>query len=689
MKYRLIFIVLLLALIIPTSSQAQRKTEPEVLISGSDNLSNFEAFSLAAAAGSVDKQINLLILPLSLTSEAFPIEAGKQKETQEKAESVRSEMEAACRKALAQTAQAQAPNCTVKIASLFLPKDAENKEILSLFEEALDGIYLLASNPHNALQVISGTPIETALNQAYQDGVLLAGSAPGLFSSAIIQVATQGSHLDSRFNFGAVSVLSPPELQALDFNLPGSLVESQVYAQNQVNALLRAITLSRSHSLGVGIDDSAALLKSGSNRLQVITGSSPVLILDAHTYQAVQSVRYTGAFQPTGAGNILAHWLLPSDQFFDIESRRHSLAPPAERIVRNSQPLRLPSGAGSLFLSADLSETRGLSQALTQFINQAGGQRANLLLLAIGYADAQGVQKLAEVFEKAAGIPIQTLSLPIDASSIGEIPADVTGVIISAPSTVTVDPRYLQSTGQSIGPKWRAGLPVWLNNAAAAWVGTDTIQDPANGNLSTAFLLDAQQIQPALNWLPITLRSHIWDENHWSEIYSLAYHHPQSLALGLPARTGLEISQLGARVWGEDVLFTLDFSQAVLADGSAANSLIDFFAPQEMLSFQAADQNAEPLAANTPALPTATFTQQVITPSLTPSPTATFTATPIPTETPRVRPSATIKPTQTPPPIPPAPDPARMNFMVVITVIMVIIILFGVWLNRQWIKDQY
>jgi hypothetical protein len=142
-------------------------------------------------------------------------------------------------------------------------------------------------------------------------------------------------------------------------------------------------------------------------------------------------------------------------------------------------------------------------------------------------------------------------------------------------------------------------------------------------------------------------------------------------------------------VWGEDVLFSLDLSQATLIDGGAANGLIDIFAPQEIVTYPIADQSALPVAANTPALPTATFTQYVVTPSLTATATPTYTPSPVPTETLRVRPTATIKPTHTPPPIPPPPDPARMNFMVVITMIMIIIILFGIWLNRQWIKGNH
>jgi hypothetical protein len=43
----------------------------------------------------------------------------------------------------------------------------------------------------------------------------------------------------------------------------------------------------------------------------------------------------------------------------------------------------------------------------------------------------------------------------------------------------------------------------------------------------------------------------------------------------------------------------------------------------------------------------------------------------------------TPRPTSTPIPIPPPPDPGSVNLMVFFGLIVVLIILFGVWINRQ------
>ncbi len=695
---RLIIIIFLVGLLIPGYSQAQQNSNTSVVITGGDNLINYQAFLQAVIGASTDTEIDILVLPFSTATNALQISPDERSLKLEAAEIIRSDLEEACRQQIT-----QGTDCTVQVIPLLVRADAGDASLLTYFEGEVEGIYILEGEPEIAMQVIGETPIQTALNQLYQAGVTLAGSAPGLFSAALIQEALPASHIDSIFDFGALHVYEAPGERSLDFRLPGVILEPQIFDQHRFGALLRAVTIPGAPQIGIGLDQQSAMQAENQNSLLAETSGAPVLILDAESYHAAQSVRYTGAFQPVGVHNVLAHWLFKGPERYDLESSQHTLSSPIDRIEREAQPLKLPTRAGSLFLSSDLIETPGLNTALTQFINLAGGQRSELLLLAKGYDNQAAVQNIAAILERATGTTIQTMQITSDDTTPVEIPEEITGIMVSAASQAGIDLQTLQSVDQ----KWRSGIPVWLNHAAVPWAGASFSVPGIQEGTETDFLLSPEEIRPGLNWLPAALQTRIWEENHWGEIFSLAYYQPQNLVLGLPAQTGLEISSQGARVWGEDVLITLDFSQATIETAEAvealesdeaeasrtpynvANSLIDIFAPQEMVSFRDADQNAQPVTANTPALPTPTFTQVVIVPTLTATFTITPTPSPVPTETLRIKPSATIKPTQTPPPIPPPPDPARMNFMVAITIIMVVIVLFGIWLNRQWVKNNH
>lgn len=48
-----------------------------------------------------------------------------------------------------------------------------------------------------------------------------------------------------------------------------------------------------------------------------------------------------------------------------------------------------------------------------------------------------------------------------------------------------------------------------------------------------------------------------------------------------------------------------------------------------------------------------------------------------------IQPTKTPKPTSTPPVIPPPADPGATSVMIILAVLMVMVILFGFWLNRR------
>lgn len=64
--------------------------------------------------------------------------------------------------------------------------------------------------------------------------------------------------------------------------------------------------------------------------------------------------------------------------------------------------------------------------------------------------------------------------------------------------------------------------------------------------------------------------------------------------------------------------------------------------------------------------------------------TPTPTSTPEPTQTPRKhKPSRTPRPTATPIPIPPPTDPANLNFIILLGILIVGIVVAGVLINRR------
>jgi hypothetical protein len=78
------------------------------------------------------------------------------------------------------------------------------------------------------------------------------------------------------------------------------------------------------------------------------------------------------------------------------------------------------------------------------------------------------------------------------------------------------------------------------------------------------------------------------------------------------------------------------------------------------------------------------FSQAQTTPVTAISPTETAATPPTPQPTVEIIVvTATSKPTATPVPIPPPPDPRQIDTMIGLVVLAVVVVIFGVWINRD------
>lgn len=692
MKYRLIGISLIIGLLFTSISLAQEANNPSLILTGGDNETNLELFVKAVIAQDDDSRVNILVLPFSLPSNSLKISPSEREDLLSKTATLADTIEYACqRNAIASLL------CSVNWAPLLGRVDAENPENLKFFSSDLDAIYILEGDPGIGLQVIGETAIQTALNQAFDEDIIIAGSVPGLFSAALFNFELPESIGKSVFDFGMLDLLISPKDQGIDYKLANTIITNQIYEPYQLGAMVHAISMPGAPHTGVGINQQSSLTISSGGLVQMSSGNLPTIFLDSETYHAAQAIQYSGPEEPISLRNVLFHLLLPGDSSFDLNTRQHSIASPPIFIRRNTQPLKLSSGEGSLFLSSDLADTTGQRAALNQFINTAGGQKANLLIIVAGFTDRPKALEMNRTLQQLVKVPTTTIILEDLEESKIQISEEITGIVVSASRSPNINFDVLEALSQS----WRAGIPVWLQGAAVQWAGVSMINlqsfsltgSSPEEQISNPFIMNSQEITPALNWIPVSIENDIWSEARWTAMVSLAVNQPENLVIGLPANTGLVISNFGTHVWGEDALLSLDLSQAEIdmdeiGNYQVANGLIDIFSPTEMLLFNNADINAHPLAADTPAMPVLTDTPTIPPPTLTATPTPTETPTPIPTATLRVKPTATIKPTITPPAIPPPPDPGRMNTMVLITLAIIGVILFGIWLNRRWIVDH-
>jgi cyanophycinase-like exopeptidase len=663
--YRLLRYLILVAIIVgvllsglPTA--AQQQPIGHLIPIGGGYSDVYAGFAKEAVANAKDQQVNILVLPVASASNAESITDAERAADQADAEERRFQIEEACKRAAPANV-----TCTATLAPIFTHSDAADQKSLKYFANDLSAIFILDGNQTIAMEVLSGTPVEEALTTAYEGGVIVAGTSGGGAIQSIAMLAGYQPNYSAvnALQFDATDVWNTPDEHGLLFSIKNAILDTHFFQQNNFGRLLNALTLTGVPQVGIGVDAYTGVNVYDETRLQDVFGLYTTTVLDAATYHAADAVSYSAPANLLRLRNVLVQMLSPGQFSYDLEKRSMSIGartqPPRTRLARDFGALTLPRRAGPLILGGDLSENLEGNAILTRFVKLAGGDQANILIVAAGFPSQSAAQGTADKYAAALGAPSQTVVV-LSSDEALTIPDDVTGVLLIAND----QSKVIASSLEAIKTAWAAGLPVMADNAGSAVVGRSfsahgpTPQDEAEAEFAVqkSFVQGTTLIADGLGLLDITVEPQILNDNRWGRLFSLAYNEADTVAFGLTQNTALEITSDGPRVLGDNVIFALDLRNAALDLGDndgfvIANGLLDVFVPGDPVQPTVADVRVAPTPIATPALPTDTPTPTPTgspTPTLTPSPTATGSPTPTPTGTPL--PTATPTATPTPPP---------------------------------------
>jgi cyanophycinase len=629
MKKHLLLILLISSIILFSTASAQ--TAPGLLIPmGGGYADLYNSLMQTIVQNSSDGQISILVLPSAYTTNPNQITPGERQTNLTDAERRRYETEEACKRA--------APagiTCSAIIAPIFTRADAAQSENLALLTDNLSAVFILGGDQTTAMQALANTPFETRLSELHQRGLIIAGTSAGGGMQSVSMLAGYNPNYarENALFFGAADVWNTPEKRGLPFSLQNAILDQHFHQRARMGRLLNAILRPDTPNLGIGVDGYTGVI-TDNETLRDVFGLYTVTVLDAETYHAAAGLRYISIPQSQtpllSARNIIVSLLSPGNFSYDLKNRvaqfnqtRHQ---PPPTIERQFDALTLPTGAGALILSGDISGSIENNPILQRFIEISGGKNANLLVFADGGANDAANQRTAQRYVDALvkmGASAQTGNATTD-------PANLTGILyIGRDASKMTPPEWLKE-------RWLTGTPLLADNAAATLLGAHYAAHPttpAGGEEEEAatqqsFWQGKTQIQPGLGLVNITMQPQLLADNRFGRWFSLAYNRPDLLAIGLNKDTAIEISHNGTQVVGQNAIFVLDLRAALLETGSnngfvIANGLLDIFAPGEPLVPEIADINADYVPQPMPQLPTATAQAQ---PSPTPEP-ATITTT--------------------------------------------------------------
>ncbi|MGL4649726.1 MAG: Type 1 glutamine amidotransferase-like domain-containing protein, partial [Caldilineaceae bacterium] len=383
--------------------------------------------------------------------------------------------------------------------------------------------------------------------------------------------------------------------RGLSFGMPGLITDQHFFQRGRIARLINAITLPGAPSIGLGVDAYTGAIVRG-DQVGDLFGLYVAAVFDAASYGAAANATRHGEGETLSARNVLVHLLAPGAFSYNLTTRAHSLAPLPTSIARNADGLRLPSGAGTLILAGDLSKSLDGHPALDLLRAEAtaeAGTDGRLFVVAAGYPAARTAQSAADRYAAAIGLPATTLGLGADDTAPIAVPDGTTASLLLGRDQALMHPEQFAALRDA----WLAGVPMLLDNAAAAIAGpvysahepTPEEGEEAEAATQKSMLARRTTLADGLALLDASVEPQLLENNRWGRLFSLAYKQPDLPALGISRAGAVAITSERATVLGDAPLVVIDFSNATLAMGAnegfvVANGLIDVFAPGETIA---------------------------------------------------------------------------------------------------------
>lgn len=590
---------------LPTAALAEPSSADTTLnpVGGGYTSASLQGFARAVAAHATGKTVDILVVPSS-----YGTAPGLQQNIQ---------LAKRRTKQIATACQAVLPpgfsRCNARLLDIFTRRDAYNADYAAAFEDPkTDGVFILGGDQTIAMRVLAGTPVESAMADAYRRGVVFGGSSAGdaVLSRNMIWGFTDRGSPTNELQRGAVKVWWGDDgdlKRGLKFGSTATILDEHYYQEGRFGRLVNLVAQSDDHfngasKLGVGVDYATGALLTNDTHLTGVFGSSSSAIIDFETAQATHS--WKGRQHTLSARNIVTD-LLPSGPYsYDMTSRT-AYADGAPVPFQSPGPwapglLHAP-GPGTLILGGDVSgDVSG--PVMQHFVDGADASgHSRVVLVLAGYSSTGAANTAAKVYR--AGLADAGWAGTIKTLIYGKNGFDLSaldgaaGVLFAGG-----DQAYL--TGPVGDPAFRSFADeavsqapvVMTDRAMTAAMGDWYVAnpDPTSKNIEdesiAAFRSDYATVKPGLGIVPgAAFEPRLTSDYRWGRLYGLTMARPDTIAFGIATDTGLVLNGGRATVAGHLSVASLDGRAATFGTGTngamaAFNVLLDTFAPGDRVT---------------------------------------------------------------------------------------------------------
>jgi cyanophycinase len=601
---RAALILAALALLVPMLSVAQETGGPLVPIGGGYSSETLEGFGSVVAENASGDSVDIYVVPSTYGDSQDPdvreanIELASQRTQQ---------VEDACNVVVVEL------NCNATLLMLFDRDEAEDPENSDvLYDDDVDGVYILGGNQLTAMEVLADTPAEDALTHAYENGVVIGGTSAGAAVQSQNMIAGYPS---AGWPYNALErpmvniwwVNDDTTLRGLIFGSDEIIWDQHFYQRGRFTRLLNVVAQSNDQfdgasKLGVGIDNATSVTLWDQSFLANVVGETSVAIIDGETAGA--SFDWVGERETLSARNLRTHIMPAGEEFsFDVDTRTPNVDGndlPLDAQSWDSSLLHAPRNA-TLMLGGDLTFVFD-GEAMADFLSRVDANKPIVIVSADGNPSAG--QSLVTTYSnglRTAGWDGEVDSIVYGDESQwrGPIARKINqagGVIFVARdqsrlAPAIADDRFRGLLNQSLNTT-PVVLTDWSMTAAMGeWYVANPEPSARQSRAIDAFRYGDADIQPGLGLLPgVALQPVHTLDQHWGRLYALTMERPETIAFGLSEDTAIVLDgNNDAHVVGDRSVIALDGQASTYAVGDngafgAFNVMLDAFGPGDAIA---------------------------------------------------------------------------------------------------------
>jgi cyanophycinase-like exopeptidase len=577
---------------------------PGILVPiGSDYQSDtLELFARQAAGRDTSGNVVILVIPITYSLNAYETKSGERNKNTTLAESRTQQVEDACNAVKAPT-----QTCDARLVPVLVRSDAYLASNLAYFTPDVDGMYVLGGDQTVAMQVVAGTPVEAAMADAYARGAVFGGNSAGdaVQSRNMINGYTGSNGPAESMRQGAVDVWTysgaGDETRGLIFGMPDVIADQHVFEYGRTG---RSLNVSLEHRAPVlGMDAATGGVLTDNTVLKDITGDTSAYVIDPATWKA--GATWGGPNATLSARRVAMHLLPPGAYGFDFKAMRPVVggaALPAPSLAGRTYPAFTTSaGAGRLLLSGGIADDPA-GDVGSRFVSLAGGANARIVVLTAGYGrstDAQAAAKaIAAALQPGVTATVQWFVLDgkTDAAAVATAVGSSSGIFLTAPDRSLVAGALAAQpvVVDAVKARWKAGMVLLADNAAAAVMGSKFIADPISPDVEVTAPADMLEggvtVAPGLGWVAnANVQPRLLPDQNWGQAIRLAAAQRAVPAVGIDVGTAIEVWNGAATARGASAAVVIDGRKATFGTGTngslaAAWMVIDSFVAGETLA---------------------------------------------------------------------------------------------------------